>query len=224
MILELLFLCWAFNNICCFGIPSGRSIYHRTQINIDGDVISGVFSSKSCYQSLFAGSTPFQPWKRLWKTCAPPKCKFFLWLAMKNRCWTAHRLEKRDLPHPVVYPLCDQEQETIQHLLISCIFARQFWHSLLSPFDLSHLTPAVDAPSFAEWWKQVECHVAKSSRKGLNSVISWGCGVFGFIVIKWSSMGIPLRREGFREASLMNQFVGLWLVLRALDPWISRGL
>jgi hypothetical protein len=124
----------------------------------------------------------------------------------------------------VVCPLCDQEQETIEHLLISCIFARQFWLSLLSPFDLSHLTPAVDAPSFAEWWKQVECHVAKSSRKGLNSVISWGCGVFGFIVIKWSSMGIPLRREGFREASLMNQFVGLWLVLRALDPWISRGL
>jgi hypothetical protein len=83
-----------------------------------------------------------------------------------------YRSGKRGLPHPVVYPLCDQE--TIQHLLISCIFARQFWHNLLSPFGLGHLTPAVDAPSFTEWWKHVECHVPKSTRKGLNSVIILG--------------------------------------------------
>jgi hypothetical protein len=95
-------------------------------------VTSGVLSSKSCYQSLFAGSAPFEPWKRFWKTWTPPKCKFFLWLAMKNRCWTADRLEKRGLPHPVVCPLCDQEQETIQDLLISC-FAHQFWQFVI-PF------------------------------------------------------------------------------------------
>jgi hypothetical protein len=39
---------------------------------------SGLFSSKSCYNVLFFGSTVFEPWKRLWKTWAPPKCKFFL--------------------------------------------------------------------------------------------------------------------------------------------------
>jgi hypothetical protein len=36
MISGLLFLCWAFNNICCFGIFWGRLNYHRIPINIDG--------------------------------------------------------------------------------------------------------------------------------------------------------------------------------------------
>jgi hypothetical protein len=44
----------------------------------------GRFSSKSCYSVLFTGSIPFEPWKRLWKSWAPPKCKTFLWLAMRN--------------------------------------------------------------------------------------------------------------------------------------------
>jgi hypothetical protein len=45
--------------------------------------ISGSFSSKSAYKS--------------W---APEKCKMFLWLAIKDKCWTADQLTKRGLPHP----------------------------------------------------------------------------------------------------------------------------
>jgi hypothetical protein len=47
---------------------------------------SGQFSSKSCYKAFFMGSITFEPWKRLWKSWAPPKCKFFLWLAIRNKC------------------------------------------------------------------------------------------------------------------------------------------
>jgi hypothetical protein len=49
-------------------------------------------------------------------------CKFFLWLAENNRCWTVDRLAKRGLPHPEVCPLCDQVDETHQHILIGCLF------------------------------------------------------------------------------------------------------
>lgn len=49
-------------------------------------------------------------------------CKFFLWLAENNRCWTADRLAKRGLPHPEACPLCDQVDETHQHILIGCLF------------------------------------------------------------------------------------------------------
>ena len=37
-------------------------------------------------------------------------------------CWT-DRLQKRGLPHPEHCPLCDQEEENIQHILISCVIA-----------------------------------------------------------------------------------------------------
>jgi len=84
----------------------------------------GCCSSKSAYRAYFQGSITFEPWKRLWKSWAPNKCKVFLWLAIRNRCWTADRLEKRGLPHPNQCPLCDQENETVQHLLASCVVAR----------------------------------------------------------------------------------------------------
>ncbi|GJN27929.1 hypothetical protein PR202_gb15995 [Eleusine coracana subsp. coracana] len=50
---------------------------------------SGCYSSKSAYKAYFNGAVSFEPWQRIWKSWAPPKCKMFLWLAVKNRCWTA---------------------------------------------------------------------------------------------------------------------------------------
>lgn len=50
---------------------------------------------------------------------------------MKNRCWTSDRLARRGLPHQAVCPLCDQDQESIDHILVSCVFARPVWHLIM---------------------------------------------------------------------------------------------
>jgi hypothetical protein len=123
---------------------------------------SGQFSSKSCYRAFFMGSISFEPWKGLWKTWAPPKCKFFLWLAIRNKCWTTDRLQKRGLDYPEVCPLCDQDSENIQHLLCTCIFARQFWYYILSSLGLANLSPASNESAFADWWEKVCKQVHKS--------------------------------------------------------------
>jgi hypothetical protein len=67
----------------------------------------GEYSSKSAYKAFFEGSTTFKPWKRIWKSWAPNKCKMFMWLAVRNRCWTSDRLARRGLPHPDRCSLCD---------------------------------------------------------------------------------------------------------------------
>jgi hypothetical protein len=54
-----------------------------------------------------------------------------MWLVVHNRCWTADRLARQNLPHPEQCPFCNQEDETIHHLLTGCVFARQFWHVIL---------------------------------------------------------------------------------------------
>ena len=94
---------------------------------------SGTFSSKSAYRAFFIGSIQFELWKCLWKSWAPNKCKIFVWLTVRNRCWTADRLQNMGLLHPAHCPLCDQEDETAQHILTSCVFAWQFWFSILQP-------------------------------------------------------------------------------------------
>lgn len=64
----------------------------------------GTYSSKSAYEALFFGSIKFAPWKCIWRSWAPLKCKIFIWLAVKNRCWTTDRLVKKGLPHPPTCP------------------------------------------------------------------------------------------------------------------------
>lgn len=80
---------------------------------------SGVFSTKMAYQHFFGPAISFEPYHRLWRSWAPLKVKMFIWLAIVNRCWTADRLAHRGMDHPERCVLCDQEEESIQHILIT---------------------------------------------------------------------------------------------------------
>ena len=131
----------------------------------------GSYSSKSAYAAFFVGSIKFWSWRRIWKTWAPPRCKFFLWLVSHKRVWTADRLVKGNLPHPESCPLCDQEDETINHLLVGCVFARQVWAQVLQQFGLLHLAPQPAVDRFLGWWKRSSAAAPKEVRKGFNSLI-----------------------------------------------------
>lgn len=85
-------------------------------------VTSGIYSSSSAYDRYFVGAIRFEPANRIWHSWAAWRCKYFMWLATLNCCWTSDRLARRGLDHSDNCPLCDQESESIQHLLISCVF------------------------------------------------------------------------------------------------------
>lgn len=55
----------------------------------------GMYSAKSCYEFLFQGSIRSRSWRLNWRVWAPPRVKFFIWLACHDRCWTAERLARR---------------------------------------------------------------------------------------------------------------------------------
>uniref|UniRef100_A0A8I6X722 Reverse transcriptase zinc-binding domain-containing protein n=1 Tax=Hordeum vulgare subsp. vulgare TaxID=112509 RepID=A0A8I6X722_HORVV len=84
--------------------------------------------------------------KVTWKNWAPPRVRFFHWLAHLDRCWTADRLERRGLQHPSRCPICDQAPETMHHLIFACPFARQIWYEVLHWLRLP-CAPPDDEPS-----------------------------------------------------------------------------
>jgi hypothetical protein len=133
----------------------------------------GRYSARSAYKGLFMGSCYFGHYKRVWKTWAPPKCRFFIWLVAQNRCWIADRL-KRGLNHPNKCPLCDQDAESINHLFVSCVFARVFWYKVLRKFGMHSLAPQPGATSFLDWWENASEIVNGLSKKGLDSLIILG--------------------------------------------------
>jgi hypothetical protein len=107
----------------------------QLQLDIEGCHIwrhssSGQYSAKLVYEGFFMGATQFGPYERIWKIWAPPKCCFFMWLVAHARCWMMDWLAGRRLPHLARCLLCYQDQETSNHLQVSCVFARQFWFSL----------------------------------------------------------------------------------------------
>jgi hypothetical protein len=56
---------------------------------------NGQFTVKSAYECFFKGSVEFEHYGKVWKTWAPAKCRYFVWLVANNKCWTADRLAKR---------------------------------------------------------------------------------------------------------------------------------
>jgi hypothetical protein len=101
-------------------------------------------------------------------TWAPPKCKFFMWLVAHKRCWSADRLARRGLPHPERCPLCDQADESIDHLLVTCVFTRQF--SGWPPWVNSR----VNEQSFNDWWEGMNMAATGLLKQGINTLIILG--------------------------------------------------
>jgi hypothetical protein len=134
----------------------------------------GKYSAKLVYESFFIGSNQFEPANIIWKSWAPAKCKFFLWLATHRNCWTVDRLSRRGLDHPEHCPLCDQHQESIDYLLTNCVFAREFWYRLLSQVNLQFLAPQPEGWSFVVWWSLAAGQISGVARRDLNTPIILG--------------------------------------------------
>jgi hypothetical protein len=138
---------------------------------------NGKYSAKAVYEGLFLGFVQFEPYEMIWKSWAPLKCRFFMWLAALKKCWTTDRLQNRGLDHPERYPLCDQVGETIDHLLVACVFSRECWFLILRQFGLQVLASQPTARSFMARWEEVSEIVNSPLRDGLSSLIILGAWV-----------------------------------------------
>lgn len=77
------------------------------------------------------------------------------------------------MEHPERCPLCDQEKETIDHLLAGCVFAHEFWYHFLKQVNLQILAPQQHVHSFMEW-RSTSSQVQGIASHGLNSHIILG--------------------------------------------------
>jgi hypothetical protein len=147
--------------------PNPLYLYHRQYFHIGRPAYLPGVSQDTVSNS----SVEFEPGERIWKSWAPPKCKFFIWLASLNRCWTADRLARRGLDHPGKCVLCDQQRETIQHILISCVFSRNIWWQILCKVGLQLVAPGLEISMFQDWWSMAEGLVPVLHKDGFNTLV-----------------------------------------------------
>uniref|UniRef100_A0A8R7V761 Reverse transcriptase zinc-binding domain-containing protein n=1 Tax=Triticum urartu TaxID=4572 RepID=A0A8R7V761_TRIUA len=130
----------------------------------------GKFSARSTYDCFFFGREYFPCANKLWGSWAPLEIKIFVWLALHNRLWTADRLARRNLQHPPQCPLCCQEEETANHMLLQCSYSREVWYKVLPDRRLHRFTPQADS-MLSEWWPSVNAAVTASNRKEFNALV-----------------------------------------------------
>jgi hypothetical protein len=57
----------------------------------------------------------------IWKSYSLESYKVFLWLSIKKKCWTADKLGWHGLQHLAACLVCEQDDETLDHLLMGCL-------------------------------------------------------------------------------------------------------
>lgn len=137
---------------------------------------SSKYSASSTYRAFFAGSTTLLGARELWKTKAPPRVKFFFWLALHIQLWTAERRKRHELQEVDDCALCAQAPETEGHLFLGCVFARELWFSLLLPIGLATIMPEHDE-DIGEWWMRQRRRLDPSAGPVLDSM---------FLLVAWN--------------------------------------
>ena len=173
---------------------------------------SGQYSTSSTYRAFFLGLTEQLGAKQLWKIKAPNKCRFFIWLVLHGRCWTSDRLQRHGLPNHGNCVLCDQQSETLDHLLLHCVFSREVWFRLFRRHGWQALVPTGQDVTI-DWWLASRKRVHKSSRATFDSL---------FALIIWRLWNERNERV-FRTASKFpHQLVDK--IDEELSWWCSAGL
>lgn len=112
---------------------------------------TGQYSAKSAYDALLQGSTQFAHGREYGnighKANAGSSFGWSLTIIVDRELWW-----EGNLPHPGHCLFCDQEQETIIHLLSSFVFIQQFWLLFLQQVGLGGLSPQPTGTTFEEWW------------------------------------------------------------------------
>jgi hypothetical protein len=97
------------------------------------------------------------------------KCRFFVWQVLHRKIWTLERLLHHDLPNSGPCILCSQEYESVNHLLLACVYTREVWFKILRRCGWQGLVPTVD-DCLIEWWLRSRKVVHKPRRKAFNSL------------------------------------------------------
>ena len=90
-------------------------------------------------------------WTRLWNLGLWPKITLFLWLLLKGRILTWDNLKRRGLTGPSRCVMCNEVEETMDHLLNQCNWAKRMWREGLESFQQTRQEPGSIQDIIISW-------------------------------------------------------------------------
>ena len=120
------------------------------------------FSVKRMYKGVDVSPAFVFPHRIVWNPVVPPKIGVFAWEAAWGKILTLDQLKRRGMSFANKCFMCEEEDETIDHLLIHCKFAKMLWDLFLSIVGISWVFPHSVLHTLLAWQGAV---VGKKRRK-----------------------------------------------------------
>ena len=102
------------------------------------------------------------PYRLIWNPVVPPKIGIFTWEAVWGKVLTLDNLKRRGVAFANRCFLCEEDEETIDHLLIHCKSAKMLWNLFLSIVGISWVFPQLVFHTLLPWQ---EVAVGKKRKK-----------------------------------------------------------
>jgi hypothetical protein len=119
---------------------------------------------------MFLGQSSVLGAKKLWKIKVLDKCLFFSWQVLLRCCWTSERLQRHGMQTYGPCAICSQEEECLDHLILNCVYNREFWYLILPSVGWSHIAPAA-TKTFIYWWVGSHKRISKECGKVFDSIV-----------------------------------------------------
>ena len=173
----------------------------------------GMYSASSAYKAQFLGLILSPMDFMVWKAWAPPKVKFFSWLALQDWIWTADRLARRGWPNCGLCQLCKRGQESGVHLFFKCRHTLRLLRMLIDKLGLVHMDTTTWhlAGSVKEWWEK-RTNLQNPNRRAMASLtmlVSWSV---------WNERNARVFRRKSAPPTILLQ-----MVLDEANLWVTAG-
>jgi hypothetical protein len=129
--------------------------------------------------------------------------KFFFWLVMHGRCWTAYMRFWHGLQDSNTCIICEQEVKTMDHILLGCSFSREVWDLWIRRLHLQNDIIVQDEVAI-EWWLHSRKVIPKPFHRGFDSLfflIGWlhwkerNARTFNGVAASAAHLGVLIQEE-----------------------------
>ncbi|XP_074346913.1 uncharacterized protein LOC141685724 [Apium graveolens] len=120
-----------------------------------GKEVSGHYTVRSAYRLLQEQKDMWNSvnltstWRKTWRIKSPPEMLNFMWRSLSNCLPTMMMLRQKNVDVNSLCQVCRLGDETVDHILCHCEFARQCWSRVLPRMQYDGCT------RFFQWWEKV---------------------------------------------------------------------
>ena len=115
-------------------------LFQEDRLLLKESMIDG-FSVRHMYRKLMYSLPTYFPCRSIWNPIVLSKLGFFAWEASWGKVLILDQLKRRGIPLVNRCFLCEENEETIDHLFIHCSRAKMLWDLLLAITDSNWVFP-----------------------------------------------------------------------------------